>query len=101
MLSLRAHRPVVDFERGVRNSSPDDPTFRMTLQPVFRSFRQIPPDRIGERGGRLAELKQNEWHARDWLCFSWSGTNAAWVSAKEATAREQTKRGDVQMLASI
>ncbi|MCK1512479.1 hypothetical protein IVB22_07790 [Bradyrhizobium sp. 190] len=49
----------------------------MSLQPVFRSFGQILPDRIGARGGSRGELKQNEWHAREWLRFSWSGTNAA------------------------
>jgi hypothetical protein len=45
--------------------------------------------------------KQNERHARDWLRIAWSGTNAAWVSAKEAKAQEQTMRGSVQMPASI
>ena len=52
-------------------------TFRVALRLVFRSFRQIRPDRIGGRGGLHRNLKQNEWHAREGLGFSWSGTNAA------------------------
>jgi len=52
-------------------------TFRVALGLVFRSFRQIRPDRIGGRDGLHRNLKQNERHAREGLGFSWSGTNAA------------------------
>jgi hypothetical protein len=51
--------------------------------------------------GLHRKLKQKEWYARDGPRFSESGTNAAYLSEKEATAQRTKTRGDVQMPASI